>query len=338
MVGYPPNIGPSGNNHAHANAVALVQSVAERLLTNITQVIRGKRKEVGLVILGLLAQGHILIEDKPGVGKTTLAKALARSTGCSFKRIQFTPDMQPSAVTGTSVYIQNEGRFRFQPGPIFAQIILADEINRATPKTQSALLEAMEESQVTVDLETYRLEQPFFIMATQNPIDYEGTYPLPEAQMDRFLLRIELGYPGEGDELVMLYDHQNNAQPIANLTQVVKPEELLAAQNAVRNIYVKDDIARYIIDLVNATRNRERYPQIELGASPRGSLALFRAAQVQAAIAGRDYVLPDDVKVLAEPTLAHRLILEDRSMGARHLKQIMQDIIRRVPVPGTVTR
>ncbi|MCU0474527.1 MAG: MoxR family ATPase [Anaerolineae bacterium] len=314
-----------------ATPIAQVQNVAERIVQSVGQVIYGKRNEIRLTVLSLLAQGHILLEDIPGVGKTTLAKALARSMGLHFSRIQFTPDLQPSAVTGTSIYNEATRQFEFHPGPVFAQIVLADEINRATPKTQSALLEAMEEYQVTVDGTTYPMQQPFLIMATQNPIDYEGTYPLPEAQLDRFLVRIQLGYPSPAEELVVLssqqYDH-----PLNNVRQVVPPQELISAQRAVRDVYAAEEIKRYIIDLVNATR---RHPQVYLGASPRGSLALFRAAQTRAAMAGRDYILPDDVKALGEVTLAHRIITHDRDVNTR---QIVQDILNTTPIPGAATR
>lgn len=322
-----PNPTRPGNE---ANAVSQVQNVAERIVQSIGQVIYGKRNEIRLTVLSLLAQGHILLEDIPGVGKTTMAKALARSVGCHFSRIQFTPDLQPAAVTGTSIYNEASREFVFHPGPVFAQIVLADEINRATPKTQSALLEAMEEHQVTVDGQTYPMQQPFLIMATQNPIDYEGTYPLPEAQLDRFLVRIQLGYPNPAEELVVLSSQQYE-HPINNVRQVVALQELLTAQQAVRSVYAAEEIKRYIVDLVNATR---RHPLVYLGASPRGSLALFRASQTRAAMAGRDYVLPDDIKALAEFTLAHRIIPHDRDVNTR---QIVQEALASTPVPGATT-
>src|SRR5258706_6981544 len=239
----------------------IVQSVAERIIDNVNRVIIGKRSEIRMTVIGLLCQGHVLIEDVPGVGKTVLAKALARSIGCSFSRIQFTPDMLPSDVTGISMFNQQTREFEFRPGPIFAQIVLTDEINRATPKTQAALLEAMEEKQVTVDGITYPLEQPFLVLATQNPIEYEGTFPLPEAQLDRFLLRLRLGYPNPQEEIAML-DAQQFKHPLNDLQQVVSLEELLGAQKSVRNVFVNDDMKRYIIDLVTATRNQ---PDIYLG-------------------------------------------------------------------------
>ncbi len=313
------------------NIVAQVQNVAERVVQSIGQVIYGKRNEIRLTVLSLLAQGHILLEDIPGVGKTTLAKAMARSVGCNFSRVQFTPDLQPAAVTGTSIYNEATREFVFHPGPIFAQIVLADEINRATPKTQSALLEAMEEHQVTVDGQTYPMQQPFLIMATQNPIDYEGTYPLPEAQLDRFLLRIQLGYPSPAEELVVLSSQQYE-HPINNVRQVVTLQELVTAQRAIRDVYAAEEIKRYIVELVNATR---RHPLVYLGASPRGSLALFRASQTRAAMAGRDYILPDDIKALAESTLAHRIIPHDRDVNTR---QIVQEALQTTPVPGATAR
>lgn len=315
--------------------VEIVQQVAERITHNVSQVIVGKRNEIRLTVLGLLSQGHILIEDIPGVGKTMLAKALARSIGCTFSRIQFTPDMLPSDVTGIYLFNQKTRDFDFRPGPIMAQIVLADEINRATPKTQAALLEAMEEKQVTVDGKTHSLQEPFLLLGTQNPIEYEGTFPLPEAQLDRFMLRIHLGYPAPAEEMAVL-SSQQFVHPINNLFQVVSVQELLAAQQAVREVYVAEEIKRYIIDLVNASR---QHPDVYLGSSPRGSLALFRCSQTRAAMAGRDFVAPDDVKALAEVTMAHRIIvgpsarIKDISSRA-----IVQDILSSTPVPGASVR
>lgn len=313
------------------NIVATVQTVAERIVQSVGQVIFGKRNEIRLTVLGLLSQGHILLEDIPGVGKTMLARALARSMGIRFSRIQFTPDMLPSDVTGVSIFNQESRQFEFRPGPIFAQIVLADEINRATAKTQSALLEAMEERQVTVDGHTYQMYDPFLIIATQNPIEYEGTFPLPEAQLDRFLIRIQLGYPSPAEELVVL-SAQQYEHPINNMRQVVTVQELSAAQAAVRDVYVAEEIKRYIVEIVNATRN---HPKVYLGASPRGSLALFRCSQTRAAMAGRDYVVPDDVKALAEVTLAHRIIANDRDENTRI---IVQEVLQFTPVPGASAR
>ena len=308
-----------------------VQSITEQLVENVEKVIVGKTESVRLTVIGLLCQGHLLIEDVPGTGKTMLAKSLARSVGCRFNRIQFTPDMLPSDVTGVSIFNQKTSEFEFRPGPIMAQVVLTDEINRATPKTQAALLEAMEERQVTVDGETYPLPEPFLVMATQNPIEYEGTFPLPEAQMDRFLLRIHIGYPAKAFEVKML-SNQQLEHPIHTLKQVVSVEELLEAQQLVRQIRITDEIKRYIVDLVDTTRTHE---ELYLGASPRGSLALFRTSQARAAVEGRDYVLPDDVKAMAVPTLAHRLIIGSaariREVDAR---DIVEELLERLPVPG----
>lgn len=308
-----------------------VQAAAERLIDNVSRVIIGKKNEVRLTVIGLLCGGHILLEDVPGVGKTVLAKALAKSVGCSFNRVQFTPDMLPSDVTGISVFNQQSREFEFRQGPIFAQIVLGDEINRATPKTQAALLEAMEERQVTVDGSTYPLAEPFMVVATQNPIEYEGTFPLPEAQLDRFLLRLRLGYPAPQEEIAML-DAQQIKHPLSGIGQVMTIQELLEVQRLVRSVYVHDDVKRYIVDIVTATRNQ---PEIYLGASPRGALALYRTSQARAAAFGRDHVIPDDVKALAEPTLAHRIIIGP----AARLKEItarglIQNLLNVIPVPG----
>lgn len=310
----------------------IVQNVAERLVDNVGRVIIGKRQEIRMTAIGLLCQGHILLEDVPGVGKTMLAKALAKSIGASFSRIQFTPDMLPSDVTGVSIFNQGTREFEFRPGPIMAQIVLTDEINRATPKTQAALLETMEERQVTVDGVTYPLDEPFLVIATQNPIEYEGTFPLPEAQLDRFMIRIHLGYPSPQEEMIML-DSQQYEHPLNDISRVVTVAELLEAQKAVRTVYINDDVKAYIINLVTATR---RHPDIYLGSSPRGALAIYRLSQAHAAIQGRDYVIPDDVKILTEPALAHRIILgpsarmKDISAGS-----IIQYILNTTPVPGS---
>lgn len=307
------------------------QSLSERLIENVEKVIIGKTESVRLIVIGLLCQGHVLIEDVPGTGKTMLAKSIARSIGCTFNRIQFTPDMLPSDVTGVSIFNQKSREFEYRPGPIMAQIVLTDEINRATPKTQAALLEAMEERQVTVDGVTRPTPDPFMVLATENPIEYEGTFPLPEAQLDRFMLRVNLGYPSPQDE-IRIMERQQITHPINNLEQVVPAEDLLAAQRAVRQIAVSPEIKRYIVDLVNETR---RHGEVYLGASPRGSLTLFRTAQARAAIVGRGYAVPDDVKVMAVPALAHRLILGPaariREVEAR---QIVQEILASVPAPG----
>ncbi len=309
----------------------VVQYVAQQVARNVSQVIIGKRNEISLTVLGLLSQGHILIEDIPGVGKTMLARALARSIGCSFSRLQFTPDMLPSDVTGVSIFNQKTREFEFRPGPIMAQIVLADEINRATPKTQAALLEAMEERQITVDGVSWQMEEPFLILATQNPIEYEGTFPLPEAQVDRFLIRIRLGYPAANEEFAVL-GAQQYRHPIENMSQVVTVEELGAAQRAVREVYVAEEIKHYIIELVNASR---QHPDVYLGSSPRGSLALFRCAQARAAMADREFVIPDDVKALAEVTLAHRIIVGPSSrIRDVPSRRIVQEIVNNTPVPG----
>ncbi len=318
-------------NNSRAAYIEIVQSVAERIAHSVGQVILGKRNEIRLTVLGLLSQGHILIEDIPGVGKTMLTKTLAKSIGCTFSRIQFTPDMLPSDVTGVTIFNPETRKFEFRPGPIMAQIVLSDEINRATPKTQSALLEAMEERQVTVDGVTYSIQEPFMVLATQNPIEYEGTFPLPEAQLDRFMIRIQLGYPTPAEEMSVLtaqqYDH-----PLVNTIQVVTAEELVAAQRAVREVYVADEIKRYIIDVVNGTR---QHPEVSLGSSPRGSLALFRTSQARAAMAGREYVIPDDVKALAEVTLAHRIIVGPNArIKDISSRTIVQDVLTRTPIPG----
>jgi MoxR-like ATPase len=319
---------------AHAKELldmSTVQAVGERLLENVERVIIGKRREITLTLIGLLCQGHILIEDVPGVGKTMLAKTLARSIGCSFSRIQFTPDMLPSDVTGVSVFNQRTTEFEFRPGPVMAQIVLADEINRATPKTQSALLEAMEERQVTVDGTTYQLARPFLVLATQNPIEYEGTFPLPEAQLDRFMLRIRLGYPAPADETAML-DAQQYSHPVDDVRQVVTADELLQAQTDIKSVYIDRQLKQYMIDLVGATRSHE---DVYLGASPRGSLALYRTAQARAALAGRDHVLPDDVKDLAVAVLAHRIIVGPAArIKDVSAEGIATDVLKRVPVPG----
>jgi len=301
----------------------------EAVVGNVERVIFGKHREVELAIVALLCRGHILVEDVPGTGKTVLAKALARSIGCSFRRIQFTPDLLPSDVTGVSIYNQRTQAFEFRPGPVMSQIVLADEINRATPKTQSALLEAMEERQVTVDGVTYQLHEPFLVMATQNPIEYEGTFPLPEAQLDRFFLRLQLGYPAEHEEVAIL-DAQRLQHPLETIGQVISADELIAAQLRIREVHVAEAVKAYAVSVVSATRS---HPDVYLGASPRGSIALVRAAQAFASIRGRDYVLPDDVKALAGPTLSHRLILQPQArLKDLATPTVVAEVLASVPV------
>jgi MoxR-like ATPase len=311
------------------------QEIAEKVIANVEKVIVGKHGEVQLTLLALLRQGHLLIEDVPGVGKTMLAKSIARSVGCTFRRIQFTPDMLPSDVTGVSVFNQKTREFEFRPGPVMAQIVLTDEINRATPKTQSALLECMEERQVTVDGTTYSMARPFLVLATQNPIEYEGTFPLPEAQLDRFMMRISLGYPSADDEIIMM-DSQQYVHPVEEIGQVVAAEELLEAQETVKGIYVDDLVKEYIVAVVGETR---KHADVYLGASPRGSLALYKTGQARAALLGRDYVIPDDIKALAQVTLAHRLIISP-SARIKNVdpRAVVEEIIGSVPVPGARVR
>jgi MoxR-like ATPase len=312
-----------------------VATIASRVIDNVERVIVGKRHEVERMLIALLCRGHVLIEDVPGVGKTVLAKAIARSLGCEFSRIQCTPDILPSDITGVSIYNQKTGEFEFRPGPVIAQIVLADEVNRATPKTQSALLEAMEERQVTVDGRTMRLPEPFLVLATQNPIEYEGTFPLPEAQLDRFLIRLRLGYPEPADEMRVM-DAQRLGHPIETLGQVVQAADLLAAQTAVQSVYIDDLIKRYIVDLVTATRH---HADIYLGASPRGSLGLYRTSQARAALAGRDYVVPDDVKLMARDVLGHRIIVNPSArIRSVEADSLVDDIVGRLAVPGAAVR
>ena len=309
--------------------------VAERIIANVGQVIVGKERELRLAVTALICGGHMLIEDVPGVGKTMLARAIAVSTGCEFRRIQFTPDLLPSDITGVSIFNQKTGDFEFRGGPIIAQVVLADEVNRATPKTQSALLEAMEEHQVTVDGVTHKMPAPFMVMATQNPIEYEGTFPLPEAQVDRFIIRIFLGYPSPTDEVLVL-DQQQITHPVETIKQVTDANEILQLQRAVKEIYVDPLIKQYIVGLANATREHE---SVYLGASPRGSLALFRTSQAKALLEARDFVTPDDVKELALVALGHRIIL---SPGAKvkgvTVGDVVANCLARVPVPGARVR
>lgn len=310
---------------------AQIRQVVEQVET----VIVGKRDTVEKAVVALLCNGHLLIEDIPGVGKTTLAKTLALSLGCAFKRIQFTPDLLPADITGTSIFNQKDQEFEFRPGPIFANVVLADEINRATPKTQAALLECMEELQVSSDGVTHHLPRPFFVIATQNNIEHAGTYPLPEAQLDRFLMRVGIGYPTVEDE-VRILDAQVRSHPIGAVRAVVSTEELLGMQDAVRNVFVHKSVQNYIVELVTATRDHH---QVEVGASPRGSLALLHAAQGYAAVQGRAFVLPDDVKTLASSVLAHRIVLspEARARGIGDVA-VVSDLLNRIPVPVGVAK
>jgi MoxR-like ATPase len=312
--------------------VNTVQQPAERVVANVERVIVGKHAEVRMALVALLCEGHILIEDVPGVGKTMLAKALSQSIGCSFRRIQFTPDLLPSDVTGLSIFNQKTQEFEFRAGPIMAQVVLADEINRATPKTQSALLECMEERQSTVDGISHQMPSPFLVIATQNPIEYEGTFALPEAQLDRFMLRLRLGYPKAMEEIVIL-DEQKRRHPIEAVGQVLDLDELREMQEGIKEVYVDQAVAEYIVRLVTATRE---HPDVYLGASPRGSLNLYRSGQAYAALAGRDYVIPDDIKQLAVAVLAHRLIVKSQaSLREVDPDQIVSEILTAVPVTDT---
>ncbi len=306
-----------------------IQTLSQRVLANVQKVILGKREEVRLVLVALLSEGHLLLEDVPGVGKTMLSRAVARSLGCSYARLQCTPDLLPADLLGVTIYNQKTMDFEFRPGPVFHQVLLADEINRATPKTQSALLECMDERQVTTDGAARALPRPFLVMATQNPIEYEGTFPLPEAQLDRFLLRVRLGYPSFEAEAEMLAAQQLR-HPIEDLEQVVTSEELLRMQAQVHTVRVEESLRHYIVRLVQATREADR---LFLGASPRGSQALFRASQALAAMDGRDYVLPDDIKTLAVPALSHRMISRTDGIGGAAATDVLRGVLERIPVP-----
>jgi MoxR-like ATPase len=311
-------------------AAAAIRDAAARVRENVARVIVGRDDVIELVLVALLADGHVLIEDVPGIGKTMLAKAVARSVGCSFKRIQFTPDLMPSDVTGIHYYNQKSGEFEFRAGPIIANIVLADEINRATPRTQSALLEAMEERQLTIDGVTMPLPAPFLVLATQNPVELEGTFPLPEAQLDRFLMRIEIGYPTEAEEdgILLRFEHEN---PLDSLDPVLTGDELVRLRSLVPAVHCEPSVRRYLTSIVRATRH---HPALELGASPRASLALFRAARALAAVRGRDYVLPDDAKALAPALLTHRLMLSSQSrLRGRAARDVLDEVLADTPAP-----
>jgi MoxR-like ATPase len=310
--------------------VVEVKAFGERIRENVERVIVGKSEVIELALVALLCEGHILIEDVPGVGKTMLARALSASLGCRFKRVQFTPDLLPNDVVGVSIFNQKTGDFEFRAGPAFANILLADEINRATPRTQSSLLECMAEQQVSVDGTTYTLPRPFLVLATQNPVEYEGTFPLPEAQLDRFLMRIRLGYPSFDDERQITINLQRR-HPIESLQMVSSAEELVGFQNAIVEVHVDESVRDYVLRVVRATRE---HPDVALGASPRGTLALLRTSQALAALRGRDYVLPDDVKLLAPLALAHRIIIKPESqLRSRSGDSIVNGLLQTIEVP-----
>ncbi len=307
-----------------------VQDAARTVRQNVGRVIVGKEAVIDLLMVALLCEGHVLFEDVPGIGKTTLAKSLAKSLGCSFQRIQFTPDLLPSDITGIMYFNQKKGEFEFRPGPLLAQVVLADEINRATPRTQSALLEAMEERQVSIERETLPLPRPFIVIATQNPIELEGTFPLPEAQLDRFLMRLRLDYPTQSEERLILQRFREE-QPLADLQPVVSGERLQELQKTIRRVRVEPAVENYIVELVRATRSHNG---VELGVSPRGTLALYRASQANAAIHGRSYVVPDDVKQMARSVLPHRMLATSQArLHGRAMDQVIEDILHSVPVP-----
>lgn len=313
------------------SSIVQAQQLVEKIINNVERIIVGKRQAIELAVMTLISQGHLLIADPPGVGKTMLARGLAKSINCTFKRIQFTPDMLPGDVTGVSVYNQKTADFEFRPGPVMAQIVLADEINRATPRVQSALLECMGEAQITVDGATYTMPSPFHVLATENPVEYESTFPLPETQLDRFLMCISLGYPSMSDEIDII-ERQQYIHPIEQLSQVADASEVVTLQETVKKIHVDDSVKEYIVSVVGATRN---HPSIYLGSSPRGSLALYRTVQARALMERRDFALPDDVKALAEPVLSHRikLLSTSRSQDA-DAKANLAEILDTLPVPG----
>ena len=317
--------------YGRPQTVDAAKAIAEKLLDNLGRVLLGKKEEQRLAVMALMCRGHLLIEDVPGVGKTMLARSIARSIGGVFRRIQFTPDQLPADITGVSIYNQKTGEFEWRPGPIVAQVVLADEINRASPKTQAALLECMEEHQITVDGVTHPMPEPFIILATQNPIEYEGTFPLPETELDRFLIRLHLGYPGHEEEMGVL-EAQRYEHPINSIEQVVSESELATLQNAVKGIHVEPAVRDYIVTIVEATRS---HPDLYLGASPRGSLALFRLSQARALLEGRDFALPDDIKDLVYPALGHRVILSSQArIRGKTPRAVLDEVLDRIPVPG----
>jgi MoxR-like ATPase len=314
-----------------ADGLGELRRLAGRVLDEVERAVVGKRDALELVLLGLLADGHVLLDDYPGLAKTLIARSFATVTGLRFARVQFTPDLMPSDITGSSVYSQRQGDFEFRPGPVFANLLLGDEINRSPPKTQAALLEAMQERQVTVDGTTRALERPFLVVATQNPIEFEGTYPLPEAQLDRFLLRLSVGYPSAEAEWRMLERRLERTADEVELAQVATPADVLAMQRAVEQVHVAESVGRYIVELVAATRAS---PRAQVGASPRGTLALLKVARARAALAGRDFVTPEDVKAVAVPTLAHRLILRPELWVRRvRTEDVVAELLEQVPTP-----
>ncbi|MEC3977654.1 AAA family ATPase [Amycolatopsis sp. H20-H5] len=331
-TGQSPYPADSSSVHGLAGRASLdeLHETARRIAANVERVLVGKPDVIRIALVTLLAEGHLLVEDVPGVGKTSLAKALARSIDCTVSRIQFTPDLLPSDVTGVSIYNRQSGGFEFRPGPVFANIVVGDEINRASPKTQSALLECMEEHQVTVDTSTYTLDEPFMVIATQNPIEMEGTYALPEAQRDRFTARVSIGYPDTAAELAMVEEHAGH-NPMADLTPVSDGETVKRLIELVRTVHLSPEVRRYAVELVSTTR---QVPEIRLGASPRATLQLVRSARAQAALSGRDYVVPDDIHTVAVPVLAHRLVLTTEAHAARRSStDVVRAVLHRVPVP-----
>jgi MoxR-like ATPase len=324
--------GQDANTPHNSQPPAAPGPLLDKLAGNVAQVFLGKPEVIHLALVGLLAEGHLLIEDVPGIGKTLLARALAKSLDCSCHRIQFTPDLLPSDLIGTSVFHQPSAEFVFKPGPLFAHVILADEINRATPRTQSALLEAMSDRQVSVDGKTWPLAAPFFVLATQNPYEFEGTYPLPESQLDRFLLRLRIGYPDRSAEKEILTSHRGG-EPVEQLQPVLCADDVIGLQRAVRGVRVDDSLSDYILDLIQATRT---HPQVSLGGSPRSALSLYRAAQAYALTLGRGYVVPDDIKCLARPVLAHRILARHFRPGERAdtADAVIAEILERTPVPA----